>query len=129
MDEATGDLSPILTAHLGHHDSRALPFGAGLFPAGATLRVWDVAAESGVLLRVDITSDCGGTWRLLRNADRWRLVAASAVAPACRLSIPQEIAWRIFTKGIGRAEAESQTRVEGDRLLAEPVLSMVAIVA
>ena len=86
-------------------------------------------AEKGTLLRVDIAGDCGGTWLLLREPDRWRLVAASPTAPACRVSIPQEIAWRIFTKGIDRTAAEAQTRVEGDRRLTEPVLSMVAIVA
>jgi uncharacterized protein (TIGR03083 family) len=88
-----------------------------------------VPAEKGTLLRVDIAGDCGGTWRLLREADRWRLVAVSPIEPACRVSIPQEIAWRIFTKGIDRAAAEAQARVEGDRRLAEPVLSMLAIVA
>ncbi len=88
-----------------------------------------VPAENGTLLRVDIVGDCGGTWRLLREPDCWRLVAATPIAPACRVSIPQEIAWRTFTKGIDRAAAAVQARVEGDRRLAEPVLSMVAIVA
>jgi uncharacterized protein (TIGR03083 family) len=88
-----------------------------------------VPAEKGTLLRVDIEGDCGGTWRLLRETDRWRLVAASPIPPACRVSIPQEIAWRIFTKGIDRSAAEVKARVEGDRRLAEPVLSMVAVVA
>ena len=88
-----------------------------------------VPAENGTLLRVDIVGDCGGTWRLLRAPDCWRLVAASPIVPECRVSIPQEIAWRIFTKGIDRAAAETQVWVEGDRRLAEHVLSMVAIVA
>jgi uncharacterized protein (TIGR03083 family) len=89
----------------------------------------NVPAEKGTLLRVDIAGHCGGTWQLLREPDRWRLVAASPIAPACRVSIPQEIAWRIFTKGIDRTAAEAQARVEGDRQLAEPMLTMVAIVA
>ena len=88
----------------------------------------NVQAEKGALLRVDIAGDCGGTWLLLREPDRWQLVAASQSAPACRVSIPQEIAWRVFTKGIDRSAAEAQSTVEGDRRLAEPVLSLVAIV-
>lgn len=88
-----------------------------------------VPAENGTVLRVHIVGDCGGTWQLLREPDCWRLVVATPIAPACRVSIPQEIAWRIFTKGIDRAATEAQTRVEGDRQLAQPVLSMVAIVA
>jgi uncharacterized protein (TIGR03083 family) len=89
----------------------------------------NVPAQKGTLLRVDIEGDCGGTWRLLRESDRWRLVAASAIAPACRVSIPQDIAWRIFTKGIDPPTARARAGVEGDHSMAEPLLSMVAIVA
>jgi hypothetical protein len=88
-----------------------------------------MSAENGTLLRFDIAGECGGTWRLLREAIRWRLLASPTIAPGCRVSIPQEIAWRIFIKGIEPAAAEAQARVEEDRRLAEPALSMVAIVA
>ena len=115
----------------GHTTPQALAGPGRLYAGAAALphAYQSVTAENGTLLRIDIVGDCGGTWRLLRESDRWRLVAASPVAPACRVSIPQEIAWRIFTKGIDRAAAEAQARMEGDRPLAKPVLSMVAIVA
>ena len=45
-----------------------------------------------------------------------------------RLAIPQEIAWRIFTKGIDRKTAEAQVEVRGDRDLGLHVLRMVTIV-
>jgi hypothetical protein len=42
--------------------------------------------------------------------------------------IPQEIAWRIFTKGIGRDAAARQVRVSGDVDLGGHVLRMITIV-
>jgi len=47
---------------------------------------------------------------------------------AATVTIPQEIAWRIFTKGIARDDARAQVRVTGDAALGEHVLGMLAIV-
>ena len=44
------------------------------------------------------------------------------------VTIPQEIAWRFFTKGIERAAADKLVRIEGDRELGAHVLAMTAIV-
>jgi hypothetical protein len=43
-------------------------------------------------------------------------------------TIPQEIAWRIFTKGISRGEAEAQIYVTGNAEIGLHVLQMVSIV-
>jgi hypothetical protein len=43
-------------------------------------------------------------------------------------TIPQEIAWRIFTKGIDRESAAAQVAVTGDRDLGAHVLTMVSII-
>ena len=112
----------------GYHDSRALPPGAGLLPAGAAHTYRNVPAEKGTLLRVDIAGDCGGTWQLVCEPDRWRLVAASAIAPACRVSIRRKLRGAFLPRAsIGRRQR--RRRGWRDRQLAEPMLSMVAIVA
>jgi hypothetical protein len=47
---------------------------------------------------------------------------------ASETTIPQEIAWRIFTKGIGREAAAAQVAITGTRDLGSQVLSLVAII-
>ncbi len=86
----------------------------------------DIEAAPGTLLEFEITGDCGGTWRLLRDAASWRMTDAAGRA-AARVTIPQETAWRLFTRGINRAAAN--VRIEGDPRLGAPVLGMTAIVA
>ena len=44
-------------------------------------------------------------------------------------TIPQEIAWRIFTKGLDRQSALAQVKVTGDLKFGLHVLQMVSIVA
>jgi hypothetical protein len=43
-------------------------------------------------------------------------------------TMPQDIAWCIFTKGIDRESAAAQVSVAGDRDLGSHIMSMVAII-
>ncbi len=88
-----------------------------------------VEASPGDTIRFDVVGDCRGTWWLHRGGDAWRLAAAEHGRVVARTAIPQEIAWRIFTKGIGREDARARVAIEGDAALGEHVLQMVAIVA
>src|SRR5690349_18319430 len=89
----------------------------------------DTDAPSGTVLLVEIEGECGGQWLLSRASDRWSLVKESPVQPVARVTIPQEIAWRVFTKGIDRDSARAQIAIEGDPHLAGRVLELTAIVA
>jgi uncharacterized protein (TIGR03083 family) len=79
-------------------------------------------------VRVNVAGECGGSWYLLRDSTAWRLVAAPEGRLIAETTIPQEIAWRVFTKGISREDAVRQVRVSGDLDLARHVLETIAIV-
>lgn len=96
---------------------RALPF-----------KYRGVRGEPGTHLRVNVSGDCGGSWYLYRDRDRWVQEASASGTEAASVTIPQEIAWRVFTKGIDREAAMKHTAISGDRELATHVLGMVAIV-
>lgn len=89
----------------------------------------DVAAAPGTLSRFDIAGDCGGSWFLHRDDSAWRLISDPSTTPASRTVIPQEIAWRIFTRGIDRVSAAAQVQIDGDGDLGGHILGMTAIVA
>jgi uncharacterized protein (TIGR03083 family) len=88
----------------------------------------DTEAPSGTVLLVEISGECGGKWFLSRNNGKWELVKEAGAELAARVTIPQEIAWRVFTKGIDRDSARAQIKVEGDPHLANRVLDLTAIV-
>jgi uncharacterized protein (TIGR03083 family) len=96
---------------------RALPF-----------KYRDRPGEAGTHLRVNVSGECGGSWFLYRDEERWVQVETPEGRQASETTIPQDIAWRIFTKGIDRESAAAQVSVTGDRGLGAHVLSMVAIV-
>lgn len=97
---------------------RALPF---------TYR--NVSAAPGTAIRITVTGECSGSWNLLRGDTAWALTERERNPLKTETIIPQEIAWRIFTKGIDRASAQSQVKVTGEAALGLHVLSMVSIVS
>jgi len=58
----------------------------------------------------------------------WTLVRNSAAVYKSRVTIPQALAWRLFTKGIDPDLIQPQIKVEGDPILVEKVLHLTAIV-
>jgi hypothetical protein len=88
----------------------------------------DVGAPDGTTLAIEITGDCGGFWYLVKSSQRWQLAKSTPNDALSLIAIPQEIAWRVFTKGIDRSEARRLCHIEGAAALAEPVFSLTAIV-
>ena len=88
----------------------------------------DVDAAAGTAVEVEIAGDCGGRWFLSKGPDRWALVKNRPVAIDSRVVIPQELAWRLFTKGMDRETARAEIRMEGNNELAGKVLELTAIV-
>jgi len=107
------------------------------FMRGLPFAYRNVSATPGTRIRITVSGDCGGSWNLYREERNWVLTEDASAQPAGAVSaeptaetiIPQEIAWRIFTKGISRDSALSQVQITGDAALALPVLSMVSIVS
>lgn len=81
------------------------------------------------VLLVEVAGECGGQWFLSRVSERWELVKEPTADPAAQVTIPQEIAWRVFTKGIDRDSARAQIQIQGDPRLANLVPELTAIVA
>jgi uncharacterized protein (TIGR03083 family) len=87
-----------------------------------------VAAQPGSLAQFQIKGECGGSWHLFRDRDKWILIASPAGETISETTIPQEIAWRIFTKGIAPEEARTQIRATGNEAVGLHILKMVSIV-
>jgi len=84
--------------------------------------------EAGTLAQFNVAGECGGSWYLYRDAKAWKLIASPAGKKTSETTIPQEIAWRIFTKGISPEEAGAQVQVSGDPETGLHILGMKSIV-
>jgi len=105
-------LFPVLDTFL-----RALPFAYRSTPA-----------PDGTLVRVQITGLAGGDWFLLREQSQWRLVFDVTGKPAAEVQMPQDVAWKLCTKGLDHTSAEPRLRFTGSLELGRPVLNLICIV-
>ena len=92
----------------------------------------DVLAETGAVAQISIEGASGGDWFLSRQHDRWTLATSDESHNphiVSKTTIPEEIAWRIFTKGIYRDTARQRVVIAGDERIGSAVLGSIAIVA
>jgi uncharacterized protein (TIGR03083 family) len=89
----------------------------------------DVDAADGTHVRLRISGPAGGEWSLVREAAGWRLVKPVEAEAHASVEIDQDVAWRLFTKGISAEEAGGRATLSGDQKLAAQVLETVSIIA
>jgi uncharacterized protein (TIGR03083 family) len=105
-------LSPVLDTFM-----RALPYAYR-----------NAMAPAGTLLRFEISGEAGGTWFLSREEEGWTLVLHAPTEPVTDVVIPQDVAWRLFTKGIDREKARSLAVISGRADLAASMFATTAII-
>jgi uncharacterized protein (TIGR03083 family) len=76
-----------------------------------------------------ITGEAGGTWLAQRGEFRWSLRTGGIDAPTATVSLDEDTAWRLFTRGITPEFAQKHATLSGDRLLASRALETVSILA
>lgn len=88
----------------------------------------ECSAPAGTTVRFVVTGPAGGTWSVRREPLGWRLSTEAATALAS-VTLDQETAWRLFTRGIDRAEARQRANLTGRPDLGEALLGSLAILA
>ena len=86
-------------------------------------------APVGTVIRIEITGDAGGVWLLHRLEPAWGLGVDDASAkPVAHVSLAQNTAWRLFTKGIDPLEARTRVTVQGQMEIVAPIFTTTAII-
>jgi uncharacterized protein (TIGR03083 family) len=85
--------------------------------------------EDGTTVGLAIEGPAGGEWTLRREAGAWRLLAGRHPAPDATVTMFDDTAWRLFSKGLGRDAARARVRIDGDQALGEVALGALAVMA
>lgn len=89
----------------------------------------NVEADKDTTVNLNIVGDAGGQWALANEGASWILYKGSAPNPTSKVTLDQETAWRLFTKGISKEDALAEVVIEGDYALGFKILDVVAIIA
>lgn len=86
------------------------------------------SAPEGTVVRLEISGDAGSSWFLVRTARNWELTLESKTEPAMDVILPQDTAWRMFTKAIDPERAQASALVRGDATLAPSIFRTVSVI-
>ena len=99
------------------------------FARGMPHHYRNVNAAAGAVVLLEVLGESGGKWFLFRGLNGWGFANEPVEELAARVTVPQELAWRLFTKGIDRDSARAQIKIHGNMPLGEKLLNLTAIVA
>jgi uncharacterized protein (TIGR03083 family) len=88
-----------------------------------------VVREDGTAVRLAIEGPAGGDWSLRREAGAWHLLAGRHPAPDATVTMSDDTAWRLFSKGLGRDAARTRVRIDGDQAVGEVALGALGVMA
>ena len=87
------------------------------------------ASDENTSVTVSITGPAGGRWSVLRENGAWILYSGAPEHPSAEVIVDQDIAWRLFTRGMDQELARKQMIFKGDQNLAHQVLGLISIIA
>ncbi len=88
-----------------------------------------VPSPDGTVVALVLTGDSGGNWCTVKEQPGWKLYTGTIPAPDAQVTLDQDLAWRLFTKGVRREEALAHAVLAGDEALALTVFDAVSIIA
>jgi len=100
-----------------------------LFMRALPVAYRDTPAVEGTSVGVAIEGEAGDRWSVQHEAGRWRLYAGIGPAPAATVTMTDDTAWRLFSKGLRGEGARSRIRVDGNQALGAVALGALAVLA
>jgi hypothetical protein len=89
----------------------------------------NVTANEGTLVQVIVSGEGGGKWMIEYTKQDWKFIEKEIASPSIQVEIQQDDAWKLFTKGLSRDEAEKRINFKGNAELGKEILKMVAVMA
>jgi uncharacterized protein (TIGR03083 family) len=89
----------------------------------------EVSADKDTSVTATITGRSGGRWSIFRQDMGWHLYTGAPAESDSEVILDQEIAWRLFTRGISSGLAREQATIKGNQILGLKVFDMVSIIA
>jgi len=89
----------------------------------------DIDAPAGANVHLTIRGAAGCTWIVRKTDDGWEFGSDRGAEPFASVALDQDIAWRLFTKGIAREDALPRIERAGDPTAIEAMVGMVTVLA
>jgi uncharacterized protein (TIGR03083 family) len=88
-----------------------------------------IEAPENTVVKLTVVGGAGKSWFLIRKEARWSLFTETSFSTVATVTIDQETAWRLFTKGVAKEKALEKASIQGNKEFASYIFDAVAIIA
>jgi hypothetical protein len=113
----------------GFDDVRFLKPALEIFVRALPETYRSVDVPDGTSVAVQISGDSGDRWLVVRERQRWVLYMGAAERPHATVVIPEQTAWKLFTRWEPTQQALLESQIGGDPALARRVFETTAVIA
>ncbi|HCW05777.1 MAG TPA: hypothetical protein DGG95_00225 [Cytophagales bacterium] len=88
----------------------------------------NVKAENGTTVKLNVTTEIGGSWYLVANENQWSLTKDASTCDT-EIIIHPDTAWKLFSKSLSPEEIINDVILKGNFELGKIALNMVSVMA
>ena len=74
----------------------------------------DVEAESGTVITLEISSEVGGSWSIIKTKDNWELTYQRPANPTSLVTLSPDTAWKLISKSWKQEDVTDLATISGD---------------
>lgn len=89
----------------------------------------DVSAEIGTVVSVEICTDIGGVWRIVKKESGWELTKNNNLIPTSNVLIDPETAWKLFSKSWTPEQVLDKITITGYVQYGKQALQIISVIA
>jgi uncharacterized protein (TIGR03083 family) len=89
----------------------------------------NVNVSENTVVTLTIRGDSGGHRSIRREDQKWVFYEGDSEQSDSEVILPEDIAWRIFSRGLNKTQVLENVTLKGDSSLGSKVLDMVSIIA
>ncbi|MBK9631695.1 MAG: maleylpyruvate isomerase N-terminal domain-containing protein [Saprospiraceae bacterium] len=89
----------------------------------------NVPATIGTIVSVNISTEIGGQWNIMKGENAWTLSNEEKGEPFSEITIDPNTAWKLFSKSWKPNQVMDKVEIKGDKNLGVHALNMVAFMA
>ena len=89
----------------------------------------DIQAQEGTIVELRVTGEAADSWFVRREGDSWSLYAEVDESALTIVTMTDDTAWHMFTKGISYEDVKARATIAGNEVLGLVMFNSVAILA
>ncbi|MBK8851769.1 MAG: maleylpyruvate isomerase N-terminal domain-containing protein [Saprospiraceae bacterium] len=89
----------------------------------------NIPAENGTTVSIEVSTDIGGIWNIVRTDKGWKLDKNKNVDTHAKVIIDPETFWKLFSKSWKPEQVMDKVKISGNTNLAKQALNIVAVMA